>query len=367
MTSERKIVHVLWGLHAAGIENLALQLAANQPANVQSTLLNLDPFVLELLPAFRRLVEQGKLLKIHSMQASGFLLMFRSYRFCTQEKPDAVIIYPCDSRLLWLALGVWLARVPSAAVCVQNTAPVNPGARRKWQLVLHSFAFLRVNLVSCSNAVADSIRPLLPRSVRLPVIPNGCDVEGIAYRSRFLRSLPGREGSKRIVMVARLDQIKDQATLIKAFAWVRHDSWELHLVGDGPNRNQLEQLVLQCGLDPDVVFLGRRLDIPELLGSMDLFAMSTTSAEGFGIVMIEAMAAGLPVIASDVSACREVLGDGAAGVLVPPADVAAWAHQLRLLMLDEAGRRRLAASALRRVELYDIQTCARFWYDELMP
>ena len=133
-------------------------------------------------------------------------------------------------------------------------------------------------------------------------------------------------------MVARLDQIKDQALLIQAFARCKSTVWDLVLVGDGPCRGALEELSRSCGLDPSKIFLGKRLDIPEILGSLDLFAFSTTEAEGFGIVLIEAMAAGLPVIASDVPACREVLADGAAGVLVPPGDVQAWIIGLGELM-----------------------------------
>ena len=70
-------------------------------------------------------------------------------------------------------------------------------------------------------------------------------------------------------------------------------------------------------LDPKKIFLGSSLEITKLLGNSDIFAFSTTEDEGFGIALIEAMAAGLPIIASDVPACREVL-DGNAGILVPP-------------------------------------------------
>ena len=146
-------------------------------------------------------------------------------------------------------------------------------------------------------------------------------------------------------MVARLDPIKDQSTLLRAFAAAREPGWQLQLVGEGPNRLRLEALASELGLGPAQVFLGRRSDIPELLGQADLFALSTTPAEGFGIVLIEAMAAGLPIIASDVPACREVLLEGAAGVLLPPGDVSAWARQLQVLMTSVSEREAMAARA----------------------
>ena len=125
-------------------------------------------------------------------------------------------------------------------------------------------------------------------------------------------------------MVARLDPIKDQATLIRAFAQVvkEHPRAELWLVGDGTRAAELCELAAAEGVADGVVFWGPRSDVPELLGQMDVFAFSTSRDEGFGIALIEAMAAGLPVVASDVPACREVLGSGAAGVLVPPGDPA---------------------------------------------
>jgi glycosyltransferase involved in cell wall biosynthesis len=110
------------------------------------------------------------------------------------------------------------------------------------------------------------------------------------------------------------------------------------------------------------VFLGRRDDIPELLGQADLFALSTTIAEGFGIVLAEALAAGLPVLASDVPACREVLDDGRAGLLLPPADPAAWARALEPLLHDGDRRRALAARAVAAAPRHDAAPMARRWY-----
>ena len=77
-------------------------------------------------------------------------------------------------------------------------------------------------------------------------------------------------------MVARLDVIKDQATLIRAFANLGQFGWQLQLVGDGPCRLELQQLIQELDLVQVVHLLGRRDDVPELLGSADLFAFSTT-------------------------------------------------------------------------------------------
>jgi glycosyltransferase involved in cell wall biosynthesis len=163
-------------------------------------------------------------------------------------------------------------------------------------------------------------------------------------------------------MVARLDLIKDQATLLRAFATASQSGWQLQLVGEGPDRPRLEGLARELGLEPAAVFLGRRSDIPELLGKADLFAFSTTAAEGFGIAMIEALAAGLPVIASDVPACREVLLDGAAGELLPAGDAATWARRLEELIGSSEQRQELSDRALMHAGSYDIRHTAESWY-----
>ena len=170
-------------------------------------------------------------------------------------------------------------------------------------------------------------------------------------------------------MVARLDPIKDQATLIRAFAALARElpEAELWLVGDGQEEARLRPLADAEGVATRVVFWGRRADIPELLGQMDAYAFSTTRGEGFGIALIEAMAAGLPVVASDVPACREVLADGDAGTLVQAGNPAALAAALRPLLRDRRLRAGWAARATARVRTaYTAERCAADWYRLLL-
>ena len=94
----------------------------------------------------------------------------------------------------------------------------------------------------------------------------------------------------------------------------------------------------------------------------DILAFSTTNSEGFGIALIEAMAAGLPIVASDVPCCREVLLDGAAGQLLPPGNVTAWAETLQLLMNNSNIRDELSAAAKACIHNYDIADTAERWY-----
>ncbi len=363
-----RVLHVLNGLHAAGIEALALQLIAHSPAGVQAELLNANGQAQEQAAAFAALERDGQLTAVHQWRLSdGLTLAWRSFRLCRGRRPDALLIYPCNRPMLWLALGARLAGVGRLAVAVQNTAPTGLAGQRTWHRLLRWFQRLGVVAVPCTQAIVQSLQPL-PRGLRLgPVIPNGCDVQAIAERAAAARALRPPADACRVLMVARLDPIKDQPTLLRAFAAARQPGWQLQLVGDGPDRQRLEALAAELGLDPAAVFLGRRSDIPELLGQADLFAFSTTAAEGFGIVLIEAMAAGLPVIASDVPACREVLRDGAAGDLLPAADVDAWSSALQQLMFSQSSRLSLSRRATAHASTYAIDQTAAHWFQLLRP
>ena len=140
-----------------------------------------------------------------------------------------------------------------------------------------------------------------------------------------------------IIMVARLDEIKDQETLLRAYAKI-HKKCNLILVGDGNKRAYLESIATDLGLNIKKIFLGSKLDIPLMLAKADIFAFSTTLSEGFGIALIEAMAAKLPIIATDVPACREVLDNGKAGILIPLGRVDLWINALNQIISSPTTR-----------------------------
>ena len=121
-------------------------------------------------------------------------------------------------------------------------------------------------------------------------------------------------------MVGRLEAHKDQKSLIRAIKNLKERGikTKLFLIGDGSLKSKLVKLTKNLQLNNDVLFLGARNDIVKILDKLDIFVFSTTEDEGFGIALVEAMGKGLPVIASDVGACREILQDGEYGTLVKP-------------------------------------------------
>jgi glycosyltransferase involved in cell wall biosynthesis len=363
------VVHLLSGLGFGGNETLCLQLLRHAPPGVANVVIYQDPARTELLPLLRQVPD----LRVRCVSTRGRSRLVGAWLLAKEMwtlRPVAVLIYAFGLHHVLAALSAYIAGVSSVHAAAGNPASKSSERRRKWRVVLWLSAALGVPVHAQSHAVERSFRELggcLPQGSR--IIPNGCDVAAIAERADVARRLRRRDGRLVVGMIARLDPIKDQATLIHAFAEVarEHPQAELWLIGDGERAWQLCDLSAAEGVADRVVFWGPRSDVPELLGQMDVFAFSTTCDEGFGIALIEAMAAGLPVVASDVPACREVLDDGKAGVLVPAGDHVRLARAICVLLRSEQRRAAWARLALTRAtEHYDAGICARTWYDALL-
>jgi len=178
------------------------------------------------------------------------------------------------------------------------------------------------------------------------VIPTAVDA-GAAPPARHDGSPP------RVVMVGRLAAPKDPITLVRALAGVEGSRFAASIVGDGPDRPAVEAEIRAAGLEGVVELTGERHDVPRLLADADVFVLSSRS-EGAPLSVLEAMAAGLPVVASAVGGVPEIVEDGATGLLVPPGDAAALAATLEQLLADAELRRRLGAAGRERV---------RVWFD----
>lgn len=163
-----------------------------------------------------------------------------------------------------------------------------------------------------------------------------------------LRADP-RRGPPRIVMVSRFAYPKDPVTVIRALAQLRELDWEFELIGDGPDRPQVEAALRECSLGDRVKLMGTRNDVPERLAAAQLFVL-VSMREGFPLSVLEAMRAGLPVVAASVGGISEAVEEGRSGHLVPPADPDALAAALRPLIEDAELRGRYGEAARARFE-----------------
>jgi glycosyltransferase involved in cell wall biosynthesis len=193
----------------------------------------------------------------------------------------------------------------------------------------------------------------LPRA-RLHYVPNGIDL------ARF--AVARRENAVPVIgTVAALRPEKNLARLIRAFALVRaRHACRLVVAGDGPERAALAALAGELGVAADVAFPGHVGDTPALYAGFDAFALSSDT-EQMPISVLEAMAAGLPVAATDVGDVRAMLAPENAGLLVPRED-AALAVALEALVQDRARRKAVGAANRRRAETaYDQETMFAAW------
>jgi len=138
----------------------------------------------------------------------------------------------------------------------------------------------------------------------------------------------------KIIMVARFDKQKDQGSLIKALVDLRQCNWELDLVGDGPLRGIVERECNDLGLSHRVHFHGQHGDVGKLLAESNIFVLAS-NWEGLPLSVLEAMRAGLPVIATDVGGVREAVVDGQTGYLYPRGDITTLSKHIKRLILDE--------------------------------
>ena len=178
--------------------------------------------------------------------------------------------------------------------------------------------------------------------------------------------------SKTVVAAGRLKHQKDFRRLIRAFAQVaaKHPDWQLKIFGDGPNRERLEQLIAELGLEDSVALPGPVRNVGPELAAASIYALSSRR-EGFPMVLLEAMSKGVPVVSFDCpTGPREIVRSGENGLLVPHQDVDALAAGMIRMIEDEDLRRRCGAGALATAERYSIDVIGARWEEllaEVLP
>ena len=209
-------------------------------------------------------------------------------------------------------------------------------------------ALLTDCIVPVSEAAAEVARRVervAPRRIR--VIRNGIDLSEFPARKDDQSRQP-----RRAIHVGRLIRLKDQFTLLRATRLVvdRCPDFGLDIIGNGPERDALLALSKELKLEPNVRFLGFRKDVRELLPAAEFFILCSLS-EGISISILEAMAAGLPVVATRVGGNGEVVEDGKTGLLVPPQTPEALANAMLEIHVAPERARQMGQAGRDRIEL----------------
>jgi len=219
------------------------------------------------------------------------------------------------------------------------------------QLALRQYRRFVANSTAGVDFLADEMR--VPRE-RISLVPNGVEEPKIDSTTDWRAKLAIGPVQPLVVKVANVTGFKDHATLLRAWkivqdAWQRGDKPVLALAGYHADAyEQCRRIVCDAGMDSTVQFLGGISDVPTLLHACELTVFSSRN-EGMPNAVLESMAAGKAIVASDLPGIRDVLGPNAAGVLVPPGDVERLAATLLILLRDKEKRDELGAANRARV------------------
>jgi glycosyltransferase involved in cell wall biosynthesis len=336
------IVHVLSSFGVGGQERVALDLAAGQVARghrVAAVSLAGEPDG----PLAAELADSGVVVdRLRRRDGVDPVLVARLAIAMRRYRPDVVHTH----NPLPLIYGAPAGRLVRAAA-IHTKHGRNPGTRAEVALrraaarLVHAF-------VAVSDVTADQAREQrdCPPS-RLCVIPNGIRLDRFfpdAGRRAATRAELGLPADAWVVgTVGRIDEYKNQRMLVRALAPRLGPDHRLVVVGDGPYRDELAAEVAASTAAPWIVLAGRRMDVDRIVPAFDVFALPSKT-EGLPLVVPEAMAAGLPIVATSVGGLPTVIDDNVTGYLVP-VDEAALAAALDRLAADRDAARRIGTAA----------------------
>jgi glycosyltransferase involved in cell wall biosynthesis len=293
--------------------------------------------------------------------------LLRLVRLVRSWRPDVVHSHMVHANLMARAVRL-IAPVPALVSTIHNIfegGRLRMAAYRLTNTLVDHMTI--VSQAAFDRFVGDGI---VPKDI-LRVVPNGVDMarfrsasSGAGQSVRL--SLGLTEGGFVWLAVGRFEVAKDYPTMLRAFAKVREQEPRavLLLVGRGSLQKETEALARELGLGTGVRFLGVRSDVPEVMSAADGYVMSS-AWEGMPMVLLEAAAAGLPIVATRVGGNYEVVRQGETGFLVPPSDHEALGlAMLRLSQLSEPERRAMGERGREHVRAhYDLGRVAERWED----
>lgn len=360
MTAERaiRVAHVIRSLEFGGAEKMVLALAGAQRAagGVEPVLL----CVARGGPLEEEAARRDLSWRVAGLGGVRWLSpVFRLRRLLAETAPDVVHTHNFLSHL-HAAPAAGMLGIP--VVHTKHGRAVNPG---RLGAPLRRMLYERsARIVAVSAETAGRLAELsgIDRE-RIGVVYNGIDTgllapgDAAAEKRAARRSLGLPEEAIVIGAVSRLDPVKDHPAMLRAFARAtdgRPDALFV-IVGDGPKRGAIEALAAELALGDRLVMAGFREDVRPWLRAMDLF-LQPSFREGLSLTILEAAAAGVPIVATAVGGTPEIIEDGASGTLVPAGDDEALAGAIGRFLADPAPFERMAAAALERARrLFSIE------------
>lgn len=351
MTERRiRVAHLVQGLEIGGLEKMCADLVLGlDPARFEPEVICFD----SLGPLASRLAERGiasTLLARRSGVDISFVMRLASR--LRRSRVDVLHMHNATAFEYGMAAAI-LARTRGRVFTEHDRLFPDPSRAAR----LHGFLARRA---SFAVAVSEKLRGALREFERFPAerlvaIHNGVDPKPFleAPPRAAARSALGLPADAFVATIAAgLKPVKNHAGLLRAFARAARPGggatpkMRLVLLGGGPLRAELESLARELGVADSVAFLGFRLDVAPVLAASDALVLFSES-EGLPLCVLEGMAAGLPIVSSDVGALREVIAEGESGLLVAKGDEAALASALSRLASDAPLRERLGGAGRR--------------------
>lgn len=342
-----RVIHIVRDFSHGGMDNGVANLVNHHdPDRVQGTI-----YVLAKADGFvQRVHDSRRVVVLNRCQGNDPLVVWHLARRLRQAKPDVVHTHGWGT-LVEGGVAAKLARVPVWVHGEHGTVET----RRHNIWVQRIMWRLADQLLSVSENHRQALAQTLGiPAARMRAIPNGVSLDRFqAQATPDTLRRPFRIPADHVVIgsVGRLVEVKHYHHLITALAGLIHKQLPVSgvLIGDGPLRPALQAQAEALGIAARVHFLGRRDDVPSLLPLLDIFAL-TSRSEGMSNTILEAMAVGLPVVATAVGGTPEMVLDGETGRLVPPQDPQALEVAFTQLLVDAEQRHRMGQQGRRRAE-----------------
>lgn len=338
MRKQYHVVHLVYRFAAGGLENVIVQLINGLPRDeFRHTVVALS----EADPGFIARIERKdvEVLSLRKKPGQPFAMYPGMYRLLRRLRPD--VLHSCNLAALEFMPVAWMAGVRLRVHAEHGWDIHDPdGSKLRYRLLRRLYRPFVHTFVAVSAQLRDYLRNAVGvANERLHLLPNGVDCErfhpgGLAATEPEGWPFHDR-GAYVIGTVGRLEPIKNQALLVDAFVQLAREEkgskLRLAIVGDGPLREQLAERVAAAGLADRVWLSGSRSDIPELLRMFDCFVLPSLR-EGTSCTLQEAMATGVPIVATDVGGNADLLEHGTLARLTPSGDAAALAEAIQAVI-----------------------------------
>jgi len=349
----KKVVLCIPSLATGGAEKFVVDLATNLnkeqfAVTVAVTRQNVDSMFLQML--------QANEIPVADLTGSNYFRMLKKQMaFLRSERPD--VVHTNIGSLLHMMLATKLVRIPQKLYTVHNQADLLYGTSKVRKLIFKlAFTLFGYTPVAiCENVKASVQQGLGVKPEKIKRVNNGVDLK---------RFMPLTETAPKdtveIITTGTMYPIKNHELIIHVFQklYQEYPFIRLTILGDGEKRKDLEQMVSRYQLEQAVDMPGIKKDVSSYLQNADIY-VSASLTEGLPLSILEAMACGLPVVATDAGGTVDIVKTGENGIIIPKNDADALYRALKAMIDDSAMRKQCTEGSARIVQAWSIESCAK--------